>query len=183
MWCFVDRSNRNLVAMVTVTVAEKILFVVNKFRHMLEAWWSSFPASLTLLSLHKIKEPQLKNPQPGFEMEKWEPLLRLSFLMCVGMVMFIRQSPLCWRGFSVWHHQRNGPENERKPCTPGGLLTLVAKLGQHISIMTKIASILFFPNSLYLGSLTVYMLEREFLPEHSFINIELRLFQPYFLNV
>lgn len=38
MWRFVDRSNPNLVAMVTVTVAERILFVVNKFRHMLEAW-------------------------------------------------------------------------------------------------------------------------------------------------
>lgn len=67
MWCFVDRCNLNLVAMVTVTVAEKILFMVNKSRHMLEAWWNSFPASLTLLSLNEIKELQLKNPQPGFE--------------------------------------------------------------------------------------------------------------------
>lgn len=112
MWCFVDTSNLNLVAMVTVTVAEKILFVVNKFRHMLEAWWSSFPASPMLLSVHKIKEPQLKNRQPGFEMEKWETVLRLSFLMCVGMAryvlsMFIKQDLLCWRGFSVQPHQRN----------------------------------------------------------------------------
>lgn len=62
MWCFVDRSNLNLVAMVIVKVAEKMLFVVNKFRPMLEAWWSSFPAYLVLLSLQKIKEPQLTTP-------------------------------------------------------------------------------------------------------------------------
>lgn len=125
MWCFVDRSNLSLVAMVTVTVAEAVLFVVNKFRHMLEAWWSGFPASLMLLSLHKIKEPKMKNPQPGFEMEKWElSVLRLSFLnMCgnslVGMSMSMRSEPSKLQGFSVWHPWRNGLERERGPHIPG----------------------------------------------------------------
>lgn len=123
MWCFVDRSNPNLVAMVTVTVAERILFVVNKFRHMLEAWWSSFPASLMLLSLHKIKELQLKNSQPRSEMKKWEPVLDNRFLCireCSGRYIHVHQTgPPPPEGLLCVTSPQNVPGNERKPRTPG----------------------------------------------------------------